>query len=136
MNALLIARNYLRDKRLKSQSPFQLDTQIEHANHIPTRAHIAIHYQQNCVGKIGIEKAVGSALQKTMGMTNKQLHNCIILHTPVFTSDQHGSLLLPMLAYFALRQARIWHCQNVIVMAGDKPLEQQLAQLLKLESIS
>lgn len=136
MIALQIARNYLRDKMQQRAAVFQLDTQIEHTSSTATRAHIAIHDQHNCVGKISVERATGSALQKTTGMTNKQAHNCIILHTPVFTFEEHESLLLPMLAYFALRQARIWGCQNVIIATHHHSLDQQLIQLLKLEPIS
>ncbi len=136
MIALQIARNYLRDKMQQRVAAFQLDTQIEHTGNTAARAHIAIHDQHNCVGKISVERAIDSVLQKSTGMTNKQAHNCIILHTPVFTFEEHESLLLPMLAYFALRQARILGCQNVIIATHHHPLDQQLIQLLKLEPIS
>lgn len=136
MNALKIARNYLHDKMQQKAHAFKLETQFEYAGNKPTRANITIHDQHNCVGKISIEHAIDSTLQKKTGMTNKQAHNCIILHRPVFTFDHHESLLLPLLAYFALRQARIWHCQNVMIEASNHSLDQQFIQLLKLEPIS
>lgn len=133
MIALKIARDYLRDKMQQYPSPFQLDKQIEQTNNSIIRAHITIRDTANDdTAKITIEKAVGSALQKRTKMTNKQLHNCVIIHSLSADTNQ----LLPLIAYFALRQARIWHCQNIIVESSDQSIEKSLCQLLKLEPLS
>lgn len=133
MIALNIARNYLRDKIQQKALSFQLETQFEHTNNVITQANITIYDKaNNHSANVTIEKALGSTLQQKTGQTNKQLHNCIIIHTPTVSSNQ----LLPLLSYFALRQARIWRCQNMMVMPNNQPIEKSLCELLKLEPLS
>ncbi len=129
MIALNIARDYLRDKMQQHASAYQLDTQFEQTGNLTTHAYVTIRDEKNHqLANITIEKAIGSALQQKTNMTNKQLHNCVIIHSPSIASNQ----LLPLIAYFALRQARIWRCQNIIFAATDQSIEKSLCELLKL----
>lgn len=133
MHVLALARNRLKEKLTQTNATFLLDIKIETLAHAPQSAVITLREKNNLQSEtIAIEKAVDSALQKQMNLTNKQLHNGVILHAP----SNATSTLLPLLSYFALRHARIWRCQNVILQNDQSETNPVLCQLLSLEPLN
>ncbi|EKD76951.1 MAG: hypothetical protein ACD_42C00523G0002 [uncultured bacterium] len=122
MQALVHAENYLRDKLKSKESLYQLTIEINHAQEGQTTAFITLRDTKNArAGQIYVEKALHSGLQKTVLLTDKQVKNCAIIHAATFTDD-HSQTLLPLLSYFALRQARIWQCHNIIALNQENKL--------------
>ncbi|HLB55751.1 MAG TPA: hypothetical protein VJK30_00270 [Coxiellaceae bacterium] len=124
MRALKHAFDYLQNKANATEPLYQLKTTA--ADNI---VHIAIHDKgNNRSGEIRIEKALHSHFQKTHDFTDKQMNHVAIIHDAIF-SDAKSQSLLPILSYFALRQARIWNCYTVIAPT-------QYQSLLKLSPLS
>ncbi|OGT44005.1 MAG: hypothetical protein A3F13_04585 [Gammaproteobacteria bacterium RIFCSPHIGHO2_12_FULL_40_19] len=128
MEAINHAENYLRNKAKSTEQPYQIDI----SNDV-----ISISCDnQKMFGHIRIEKILHSAFQKSLGLSEKQSRHCAIIHTPAFSSDSDAQKLLPMLCYFALRQARIWHCENIIFSTKDNlNTVRTLSALLRLEPV-
>lgn len=134
MDAINYAKNYVLEHANTKNLPYKLST----AKNTESNLTITISDKANKpLGEIIIEKAIGSAFQKATQMSNRQLHNCAVLHSPMISdSDEHASLLEP-LCYFAMRQARIWKCQNIIyIHTENDPLSEKIISTLHLAPIS
>lgn len=140
MDALIHAENYLHDKAKNREQFYHVDIRTDSKKIVSDESHavITIRDAGNIIsGQIKVEKASHTTLQKLTHLTERQVRNTVIIHVPTLSSIGASVSLLPMLCYFALRQARIWECQNVMALVQDHhSTAQEFAEFLRLEPIS
>jgi len=134
MQGIAYAKQYVLDKSDNNKHDFKL-TKIKNTDNLCT---IKItSSDDNLIGEITIEKAIDSAFQNSSKLTNKQLHNCAILHIPKIYDTNNSQSLLPVLCYFAMSHARIWKCQNIIFACDfDESIATRIIEVLRLEPLN
>lgn len=85
--------------------------------------------------KTQIERALQSEIQSKYHLTDNQLKNSIVLHAPTFSSAHASENMTALLAYFALRQARIMGCEHVINVIDNDPAATEMRKILHLEAL-
>ncbi len=133
MEGVAFAKKYVIEHSQKANHCFKLTT-----NNATNSMTITIYHSNiGDLGKIQIEKAIGSTFQKASELTNKQLHNCAIIHVPQIHDTNYKKNILPVLCYFALRQARIWRCQNIIFACDESnTTAKEIKTLLRLDPLA
>lgn len=124
MEALSNAKNYIQEKLKNSNLNYELSIKTELKNAIISLS----DKKNNKSAQVTIQKALHSELQKKYSLSDNQVNSSVIINEAAFLGSNSQDLL-PLLSYFALRQARIWQCQNIITEKNTYPL-------LKFESIS
>lgn len=127
MEAIAHVEKFLTEQQSKSELLFHFSSDT--VNH---KTSITIQSRDGALsGQISIQKALESDVFSKKLLSEKQLKNVALISAP---HTAHAELI-PMLCYFALRQARIWGCEHVIA-ADRMPEFLQLQPLPAHPSIS